>query len=33
MSALRAPTCARANVCWHTAERVYGGNQGKLAAG
>jgi predicted TIM-barrel fold metal-dependent hydrolase len=20
---------ARANVCWHTAERVYGGNKGK----
>ena len=21
---------ARANVCWHTAERIYGGNKGKV---
>jgi hypothetical protein len=21
---------ARANVCWHTAERVYGRNKGKI---
>lgn len=24
---------ARANVCWRTAERLYGGNKGKVAAG
>lgn len=29
----RLSETARANVCWHTAERVYGGNKGKLAAG
>ncbi|MGD9495717.1 MAG: amidohydrolase family protein [Armatimonadota bacterium] len=23
---------ARADICWHTAERVYGGNKGKVAA-
>jgi len=23
---------ARANLCWHTAERIYGGNKGKVAA-
>ena len=23
---------ARANICWHTAERVYGGNKGKVSA-